>query len=369
MGHPDSYPYTLGVTVAMWFEVVGFGAGLLFGSFLNVCISRLPGHESVVTPRSRCMSVRACDALVRQCADFELGGAAGKVPGLWGGDFLAVSGGGVGDWGLVRDRGRPALVSSQSRDSITNGQVGAWMSERLHRRLPDCVSITILGFLLIGLMVMDWQTMRLPDAFTLPGIGIGFVLVCVRAMFLAPGEGDIVLDTTHQLRMSSPGSFQAQGNVFLTGTEAMVLGRVAAICGAALILLVVRWGYRALRKRDGMGLGDVKLLAMIAAFLGFWRGGSGAFCGVVCGEFVWRWLMVRGRARRGVEAAAGEFYCGGRVGGGFVWGAGGGVVCWGCCGKSGPQSSQRRRENTEELVETHISGARCGAPGKRRGVL
>ena len=65
---------------------------------------------------------------------------------------------------------------------------------------------------------MDWQTQRLPDAFTLTGIGIGFLLTCVQAFFLAPGEGDIVLNTTHQLRLSSPGSFTAQGNVFMTGT-------------------------------------------------------------------------------------------------------------------------------------------------------
>src|ERR1700676_1896334 len=52
MGHP----YTSGVTVAIWFEVVGFGVGLLFGSILNVCISRLPGHESIVTPGSHCMA-------------------------------------------------------------------------------------------------------------------------------------------------------------------------------------------------------------------------------------------------------------------------------------------------------------------------
>ncbi|MDP9051693.1 MAG: prepilin peptidase, partial [Acidobacteriota bacterium] len=41
---------------ATWCELIGFGLGLLFGSFLNVCISRLPGHESVVRPRSRCLS-------------------------------------------------------------------------------------------------------------------------------------------------------------------------------------------------------------------------------------------------------------------------------------------------------------------------
>ncbi|HKO19891.1 MAG TPA: A24 family peptidase, partial [Acidobacteriaceae bacterium] len=110
---------------------------------------------------------------------------------------------------------------------------------------------------------------RLPDAFTLTGTAIGFALTCARAWFLAPGEGDIVLNTTHQLRMSSPGSFQSRGNVFMTGTEAMVLGRIAAILGAALILLIIRWVYKALRGQQGMGMGDVKLLAMIAAFLGF----------------------------------------------------------------------------------------------------
>ncbi|MEI9979445.1 MAG: hypothetical protein WDN23_10675 [Edaphobacter sp.] len=44
----------------------------------------------------------------------------------------------------------------------------------------------ILGFLLIGLMVMDWQTMMLPDAFTVTGIAIGLFLVCTQAIFLGP---------------------------------------------------------------------------------------------------------------------------------------------------------------------------------------
>jgi leader peptidase (prepilin peptidase) / N-methyltransferase len=173
------------------------------------------------------------------------------------------------------------------------------------------IEIAALGFLLIGLMVMDWQTMRLPDAFTLPGIGIGFVLLCVQAMFLAPGEGDIKFDTTHQLRMSSPGSFHAQGNVFLTGTEAMVLGRVAAICGAALILLLARWGYKALRKRDGMGLGDVKLLAMIAAFLGFWEALLALFVGVVAASAYGVALIARGKPAATTKLPLGSFLAAG----------------------------------------------------------
>jgi leader peptidase (prepilin peptidase)/N-methyltransferase len=191
--------------------------------------------------------------------------------------------------------------------------------------MVDAVGVAILGFLLIGLMVMDWQTQRLPDAFTLTGIGIGFALVCVRAMFLAPGEGDIVLNTTHQLRLSSPGSFQAQGNVFLTGTEAMVLGRVAAIIGAALILLVVRWGYKALRKRDGMGLGDVKLLAMIAAFLGFGEALLALFAGVVAASAYGLFLVARKKAGGKTKLPFGSFLA---AGGLFAALFGPGLVAW-----------------------------------------
>jgi leader peptidase (prepilin peptidase) / N-methyltransferase len=250
-----------------------FLLGLLFGSFLNVCISRLPLHESIVHPRSRCTS---CGHLVRwydnvplvsyfllraRCRDCKTTiswryPAVELAVGLW---FAGL----IVRWFEVISfsGGIHYLVNfAMERDIPTR----LWVSQGMSILVP-----AILGFLLIGLMVMDWQTQRLPDAFTLSGIGIGFLLLCVRAFFLAPGQGDIVLNTTHQLRMSSPGSSQAIGNVFLTGTEAMVLGRVTAICGAALILLVVRWVYRAARKQDGMGLGDVKLLAMIAAFLGF----------------------------------------------------------------------------------------------------
>ena len=48
--------------------------------------------------------------------------------------------------------------------------------------------LLILGFLLIGLLVMDWQTHTLPDAFTLTGTAIGFFIVCVQAIFLPRGQ-------------------------------------------------------------------------------------------------------------------------------------------------------------------------------------
>jgi leader peptidase (prepilin peptidase)/N-methyltransferase len=189
----------------------------------------------------------------------------------------------------------------------------------------DVAGFAILGFLLIGLMVMDWQTQRLPDAFTLTGIGIGFALTCVQAFFLSPGEGDILLNTTHQLRMSSPGSSASQGNVFMTGPEALILGRIAAIAGAALILLAVRWGYKALRKRDGMGLGDVKLMAMIAAFLGFGQAMLALFAGVIAASVYGILLLARRRASGSSKLPLGSFLA---AGGLFAALLGPGILAW-----------------------------------------
>ena len=250
------------------FGAIGFVLGHLFGSFLNVCISRLPQRESVVHPSSRCPQ---CGAAIR-----------------WFDNVPLLS------WILLRGRCRDCKQSIPWRYPLVELATGLWLlyaatlSESSHLDLPITVAsapfpthsqiaiylisvlgIAILGFLLIGLMVMDWQTHLLPNAFTLWGIFIGFLLVCVQAAFLPPDADQVVLSNNH-IQLTSPGSVVDTGNVFLTGPEHLVLGRIAAICGAALVLLIVRWLYKALRHREGMGLGDVKLIAMIAAFLGFW---------------------------------------------------------------------------------------------------
>ncbi len=288
------------------FELIGFVTGLLFGSFLNVCISRLPRHESVVTPRSHCI---ACGHAIR-----------------WHDNVPVLS------WALLRGRCRDCGAGIAGRYVGVELAVGVWFAlaaEKLqflyylrertsdlqdlyfHGTQVEILGFAILGFLLIGLMVMDWQTQKLPDAFTLTGIVIGFLLVCVRALFLATGEGDIVLDTTHQLRLSSPGSFTAHGNVFLTGTEALIMGRIAAIAAAALLLLAVRAVYKAARKQDGMGLGDVKLLAMIAAFLGFAQSLPALFVGVVVASLYGVILIARGKAGGATKIPFGSFLAGG----------------------------------------------------------
>jgi leader peptidase (prepilin peptidase)/N-methyltransferase len=309
------------VASPFFFELVGFLLGLLFGSFLNVCISRLPEHESIVSPRSRCT---ACGHTIRwydnipilswlllraRCRDC-------KARISWRYPAVEL---GVGVWyGLAGARMWSAWIARGYIDTYRTFDAGISNS-------ASVVGFAVLGFLLIGLMVMDWQTQRLPDTFTLTGIGIGFVLTCVRAFFLAPGEGDIVLNPAHQLRLSSPGSFAAQGNVFLTGPEAMVLGRIAAIAGAALLLLSVRWLYKAVRKRDGMGLGDVKLLAMIAAFLGFGASLVALFVGVIVASTYGIALVVRRRAGAESKLPLGSFLAAGGLLAAFY---GSGIVGW-----------------------------------------
>jgi leader peptidase (prepilin peptidase)/N-methyltransferase len=100
---------------------------------------------------------------------------------------------------------------------------------------------------------------------------------------------------------------------------------VAAVCGAALILLLIRWGYRALRKRDGLGLGDVKMLAMVAAFLGFWPAVLTLFVGVMLASAYGITLVVRGKAGALTRLPLGSFL---GVGGLFAAVYGETVIGW-----------------------------------------
>jgi len=277
------------------FELPAFLLGLLFGSFLNVCISRLPDHRSISIPRSHCPN---CKQTIH-----------------WYDNIPILS------WIILRTRCRHCHLPIPWRYPLVELATALWFANiardfaslytiRLTAdpiwyaaHASDLLQISIatgfffpLGFLLIGLVVMDWRTYTLPDAFTLTGIAIGFFEACTMAIFLAPGQGDIHLNPKHSLRMSSPGSMAVQGNVFLTGPEHLVFGRIGAIAAAALLLLTIRWLYKLIRHREGLGLGDVKLLAMIAAFLGFWPAMLAFFLGIILCSVYAIMLLIRRQA-------------------------------------------------------------------------
>lgn len=300
-----------------------FLLGLLFGSFLNVCISRLPEHRSIVKPRSQCTR---CGHTIRWYDNIPLlswvllrarcRSCKATIP--WRYPLVELA---VGVWFAALGPWVYAILTSTWMTVDFGPPLVVWRADHI----TASIGFAILGFLLIGLLVMDWQTQTLPDAFTLSGIAIGFLLVCVQAVFLPTGADDIHLHPRTNLRMSSPGSFAAHGNVFLTGTERLVFGRIAAIAGAALILLAVRWIYKALRKREGLGLGDVKLLAMIAAFLGFWPAVLALFAGMVSAGCYSVILLARRRADLATYLPFGSFLC---AGGLFAALCGESVIAW-----------------------------------------
>jgi leader peptidase (prepilin peptidase)/N-methyltransferase len=284
------------------YEAIGFVLGLLFGSFLNVCISRLPRGESIVHPRSHCPQ---CGAPIR-----------------WYDNVPVIN------WFLLRGRCRDCKESISWRYPLIELATGLWFATIIfHCMLQSLangnvqlstewwvslvvtsIGVAIVGFLLIGLMVMDWQAMLLPDAFTLSGIAIALFLICTQAIFLGPREDQVLL-TKLSIHLTSPGGVVDHGNVFLTGPESLIYGRIAAICGAALLLLLIRWLYKAIRHREGMGLGDVKLIAMIAAFLGFWPAILSLFIGTLAAALYGAVLLARRKAGGASKLPFGSFLC------------------------------------------------------------
>jgi leader peptidase (prepilin peptidase)/N-methyltransferase len=197
--------------------------GLALGSFLNVCISRLPRHRSIVRPASHCPSCRAPIA------------PRDNIPLV---SFL-----------LLRGRCRNCKKSIGWRYPFVELGVAAltvgcilFFGFNL-----DGVALTLFCALLLALAVCDVETMQLPDMLTLPLLGLG---ILYRASDAFVGE-------LHR------------GTAF-AWHSALLLGLRAAISAAAtaLALLVLRWIYSLVRRRQGLGLGDVKLAAAIAAWLG-----------------------------------------------------------------------------------------------------
>ena len=285
-------------------ELPAFVLGLLFGSFLNVCIVRLPAKRSVVQPGSAC---QRCGAPVR-----------------WYDNLPLLS------WTFLRGRCRACGERISWQYPLVELAIGCWFLLGMHRLLPlfavegpaplpgetvllaivRTIAFMAIGWLLIGLLVIDWRTQTLPNVMTVGGLAIAFFLLSTQTILLGPGEGDVHLGA-HHVQLSSPGNVVDRGTLFLTGTEALLGGRLLATVCAAAVLLLLRWIYRLIRGHEGLGLGDVKLLAMIAAFLGFSPAMLSLFFGVVAGGAYGAWLLATRRANGRSRVPLGSFLAGG----------------------------------------------------------
>jgi leader peptidase (prepilin peptidase)/N-methyltransferase len=207
-----------------------FAFGLAFGSFLNVVIHRVPRRLSVVRPRSACPKCRRAIA--------------------WYDNIPVVS------WLLLRGRCRGCTTRIAARYPLVELLTGLLFlgSFLAFGASAAAIKYSIFGFLLLGLIFIDAEHQLLPDAITLPGLGIGLGL-----SLLVP-----VNDFASLLfsEVSLPISSAISARLFSLGDA--LLG---AAVGAGFIYGV---GFLYLRARgiEGMGFGDVKLMAMVGAFIG-----------------------------------------------------------------------------------------------------
>ena len=208
-----------------------FGLGLCFGSFLNVCVYRLPRGKSVVTPRSACP----------HCGD--LIPLYHNVPVL--------------SWLILRGKCRACKAPISPRYLLIEILTGLlFLGCYTHFGLTlGMLKCTVLGYLLLGLIFTDAETKLLPDAMTLPGLALGVLFSLVvpvndLASRIMPG---LVSPT-----LRSQISWQ-----WWSLADSLLGAAIGAsfLYGAAAIYLRARGG-------EGMGFGDVKLMAMIGAFLG-----------------------------------------------------------------------------------------------------
>jgi len=183
--------------------------GLMLGSFFNVCIARLPQHESIVSPPSHCPK---CQAPI-QWYD--------NIPVL---SYVLLG-------GKCRACRAPISLRYPAVEIVTALAFVAQAAMFLDQPVLLASRLVFTSILII-LFGTDFDTQRLPDVITLPAIVVGVIF----SAFAPPGLAASV---------------------------------VGAALGAA-ILQLVRWLWRRLRGVDGMGFGDVKMLAAIGAFLG-WR--------------------------------------------------------------------------------------------------
>ncbi len=244
-----------------------FALGLAFGSFLNVCIYRMPRDLSVVYPGS------ACPHCKKPIKFYD------NIP--------------VFSWLILRGRCRNCKASISPRYLLIELLTDAiFLVCYAHFGLTiPTLKYCVFGFLILGLIFTDAETFLLPDKLTLPGLGLGlvfslFVPVNDLASQLLPGVVNL------------PASSSLSAHLFSFCDSAL-----GAIVGASFIYGAGAIYLRA-RGVEGMGFGDVKLMAMVGAFLGIKLTIFTIFTASIAGSLFGLWTLFAvwmKRTRRRME--------------------------------------------------------------------
>ncbi len=202
--------------------------GLAFGSFLNVCIFRLPRGESVITPRSYCPH---CGGRIRW---------HDNIPLL---SYLVLG-------GKCRDcRGRISALYPVVEALTAGVLVLTFLRYGLS---PDFVKYAVLGMLLLILIFTDFTEGRLPHPVTLLGMGLGLALSVI-----VPVESEPLAWLLRRYL-----------GIFLDQTVASIIGAVAGAAVGGGLFYAIGEGFYRLTGREGLGFGDVMMMLMVGTFLG-----------------------------------------------------------------------------------------------------
>ena len=233
-------------SVAPWFfPLLAVVLGACIGSFLNVCIYRIPKNESVIRPGSHCGCGR---------------------PLAWRDNIPVFS------WLILRGRarccGRPFSIRYPAVELLTSGLfLVCWLLFPPGKALAGAVLCSIV----ICAVFIDHDHMIIPDVFTIGGAAAGLLL----SVLLPSLHGQ-----THDFFVVAS----------MRSAQASLLG---LFVGSALVLWIALFA-EAILKKEAIGFGDVKYLGALGAFVG-WKGAVfGMFGGAMLGcvwfvvAFVWQ---------------------------------------------------------------------------------
>jgi len=225
--------------------------GLIIGSFLNVVIYRVPRRESIILPASHCIG---CGAQVKPYDN---------IPLL---SYAILK-------GRCRNCKQPISLIYPFVELLTGVLFAlAFIKDGLSWSLiPDLAFIAAI----IALIFIDYNHRILPNVITYPGLAIAIVV----RVWLPSLEGTWIL----RQALASP------------DWPDWLLSLVNALVGALVgggALWFVRWLYFVWKRVEGMGLGDIKMMAMIGAYLGWQLTLLTIFLGSLLGSVVGIYLIL-----------------------------------------------------------------------------
>ena len=244
-----------------------FVFGLIIGSFLNVCILRIPLAQSIVLPPSHCPS---CGTPIKPYDN---------IP--------------VVSWLLLAGRCRKCKARISAMYPMVELATGLlFLACYLVFGLSaEALKWAIFAALMIVLTITDLRERILPDKVNFVGLGLGLFL----SLFTRPVDGTALWLTNHLFAYPPP-------EPALSLADALIGAGVAS----GLLWLAAE-GYLRARGREGMGFGDVKMMAMAGAFLGLQRALLTILLGSLLGSIIGVAVIAIGRKGRDFELPFGTF--------------------------------------------------------------